>query len=63
MKLIKLFGLVAVIASFSSCNTMIGMGRDIKQAGDTVGGGIQKGGGNVGEGLENKGYGKTWKGE
>lgn len=63
MKLIKLFGLVAIITSFTSCNTIIGMGRDIQQVGNTVGGGIKKGGDNVGEGLENKGYGKTWKGK
>jgi len=39
-------GLIAV--SLASCNTFIGMGRDIQQ---------------LGRGFENKGYGKTWDGK
>ena len=46
MKLIKLFGLVAVAASFSSCNTLVGIGRDIKQ---------------FGGGIESKGQGDSYK--
>ena len=63
MKFIKLIGLLALTLGFSSCNTIIGIGRDIKQAGKAVGSGVEKGGDAVGSGLENKGYGKTWDGE
>lgn len=60
MKRIKLLSLAAIALSFASCNTIIGMGRDIRQGTQAIGGGIQKGGDSVGDGLENKGYGKPW---
>ena len=62
MKFIKLIGLFSLVFGFSSCNTVIGVGRDIKQATQAVGSGVEKGGQAVGSGLENKGYGKTWTG-
>ena len=63
MKLIKLTGVVAFVLGISSCNTLIGVGRDFKQAGKSLGKGITKGSESVGEGIENKGYGKTWDGQ
>lgn len=38
----------AAAITLSSCNTFVGIGRDFKS---------------LGSGVENKAYGKTWKGE
>ena len=40
--------LAAVVLSLNACNTYIGLGRDIQ---------------GLGEGIQNTGYGKGWKGE
>ncbi|MEO1858243.1 MAG: hypothetical protein ABGY95_12880 [Rubritalea sp.] len=38
----------AATLTLNSCNTFVGLGRDVKS---------------LGTGVENKAYGKTWKGE
>lgn len=46
-KLLALVAAVVAVASFTSCNTAIGFGRDMRQ---------------LGTGLENKAHGRTWDG-
>lgn len=53
--------LFAVFILLPSCNTVIGVGRDLRQGTDAIGAGIKRGGDSVGEGLENAGHGKSWK--
>jgi len=63
MRLTKIIAAVVIAGTLSSCNTLIGIGRDIKQGTGAIGSGVSSGGENVGEGLENTGYGKTWRGQ
>lgn len=48
MKALLLGSAALAFLASSSCNTFVGMGRDFKS---------------LGTGVENKAYGKTWKGE
>jgi len=48
MKFSALLLASAAILTLNSCNTFVGVGRDFKS---------------LGNGVENKAYGKTWKGE
>lgn len=46
-KLLALLAAVVAVTPFTSCNTAIGFGRDMRQ---------------LGTGLENKAHGRTWDG-
>ncbi|MFD2159600.1 hypothetical protein ACFSW8_11865 [Rubritalea tangerina] len=48
MKLSAILLTSITICSLCSCNTFVGIGRDFKS---------------LGQGVENKAYGKTWKGQ
>ena len=48
MKFSALLFASAAALTLNSCNTFVGVGRDVKS---------------LGTGVENKAYGKTWKGE
>lgn len=48
MKFSALLLVSAAVLTLNSCNTFAGIGRDVKS---------------LGNGVENKAYGKTWKGD